>query len=138
LEQCNTIINKKFVFLEELDKVVALAGEKVESKLGEIARDFTEAMEIKEAHHVELEEKIANLTSHLETQHTTNVLLASLVTSLPGQVGELEDVIMGEEESDADGDVVVSSDLSSLTDVEPMENMVAIPVPTPLISTPWF
>jgi hypothetical protein len=50
-----------------------------------------------------------------------------LVTSLQSHVGKLEDTVM--EESDAEGEVVGSSDSSS--NLDPVENMVAIPVPAP-------
>jgi hypothetical protein len=67
--------------------------------------------------------------NRLETMNTANVLLDHLITSLQSCVSEVEDTVM--EESDAEGEVVDSSDSSLSTDVEPVENMVAIPVPTP-------
>ena len=68
----------------ELDEVVALAGEKIKSKLGEISNQFLEVMDIKEAHHQELERKVSVLEERLETSHVTNLLLATLVTLLQG------------------------------------------------------
>ena len=67
------------------------------------------------------------LKSQLETFQENTVLLSNLVASLQGRVAEVEDAMM--EESNAEGEVV--SMLSS--DLDPVENMVAIPVPAPSI-----
>jgi hypothetical protein len=50
------------------------------------------------------------------------------MVSLQGRVAELEDVVM-EESDDAKGEVVSSSS----SDLDPVKNMVAIPVPGPSI-----
>jgi hypothetical protein len=48
-ERNNTIINKKFVHLdEELEKVVDFVGQKIDGKFREFASNFMELMEIKE------------------------------------------------------------------------------------------
>jgi hypothetical protein len=77
-----------------------------------------------------LETKVASLEERLEhtLAHTAN--LATLLLSVQRQVGEVEDAIMDESEEDAEGDMVVSS---SLSDLDPMENVVAIPIPAPTI-----
>jgi hypothetical protein len=56
--------------------------------------------------------------------------LASIVFNLRTRVGELEDAVM--EEADAKGDAVVST---SSSEFDPVENMVAIPIPPPTIHT---
>jgi hypothetical protein len=129
LERHNMIIDKKFIHLdEELEKVVALVGEKIKVKFGEFSQQFMEAMEVEDVHKEAMEAKIVELEGKLETSHATNVLLAHLITSVQSRVGDLED-------SDTEGEVVGSSDLSSSTDVEPVENMVAIPIPALLRSS---
>jgi hypothetical protein len=50
------------------------------------------------------------------------------VLTLQNRVGEIEDAVM--EESEGDGREVASS---SSSDLDPIENMVAIPVPAPSI-----
>jgi hypothetical protein len=58
LEKSNMIVGKALVWLEEeLDKVVAHAGERINFKLGEISSNFTKAMETEEAqfdHHCDV------------------------------------------------------------------------------------
>jgi hypothetical protein len=68
-----------------------------------------------------LEEKLSSLTA-------SNTILAVIVTSLQTHMGELEDIVM--EDSNAEGDVVESSELSC---EDPVENMVVIPVPAPSV-----
>jgi hypothetical protein len=59
LEYCNTIVDKKFIHLEEeLEKVVALVGEKIKVKFREFSNQFLEAMEVEDAHKVELEARL--------------------------------------------------------------------------------
>jgi hypothetical protein len=99
LEKSNTIIGKAQVQLEEeLDKVVACAGERINTKLAEILSNFTKMMEIEEACHDQVKVRLTELESCLEAMNSTNILLATLVTSLQGCVGELKDTVM--EESD--------------------------------------
>jgi hypothetical protein len=133
LEHCNTIVDKRFIKMEEeTDKVVALVGEKIEGKFREISSQFLEAMEEEEACLVFLEGKVWELEGKLETSHATNILLASLITSIQSRVGELEDVVMEDvEKLDAEGEIVESLDSLSSTDVDPVENMVVISVPAP-------
>jgi hypothetical protein len=46
LERCNTIIDKRFIlFEEELDKVTALVGEKIQSGMEDLSSKFSEALE---------------------------------------------------------------------------------------------
>jgi chromosome segregation ATPase len=124
------IIDKKFVQLDtELDKVVELVGEKIKKEVGEITHDFVEVMEIEEAWRSSSEVKVASLEEKLEVALGQIANLASLVTNLQGQVGELEDAVM-EEASDLKGGTAVST---SSSEFDPVENMVAIPIPPPII-----
>jgi hypothetical protein len=67
-ERNNTIINKKFIHLdEELEKVVELVGQKIDAKFGEFASDFMELMEIEELRRAALEVKVASLEEKIET-----------------------------------------------------------------------
>ena len=128
MEHCNTIVDKKFIHLvEELDKVVTLVGEKIEVKFRELSKQFMEVMEAEDAHWEVLGMKVTSLEEQLEHSLGVVARLAGLVTSVQAWVGDLEDVVMEESDDDAEGDVM--SLLSSLTDVEPVENMVVIPVP---------
>jgi hypothetical protein len=105
LEKSNTIFGKAQVWLEEeLNKVVAWAGERINIKLANISSTFTEAIEIEEVHHTCIKEWLAKLEKCLKTMNATNALLVTLVTFLQGHVGELEDAVM--EELDAEGEVV--------------------------------
>jgi hypothetical protein len=130
LERCNTIINKKFVNLEEeLDKVVALVGEKIQSGMEDLSSRLSEALELEGRWYGVLARDVEMLKSRLETSQATNVLLSSLVSSLQGRITELEEAVIEESDNDAKGDVVSSS----LLDLEPVENMVAIPIPAPSV-----
>ena len=135
MECCNTIIDKKFIHLDkELEKVVGLFGEKIEAKFGEFSNRYIE-VEIEEACQEALKGKVASLEERLEhtLAHVAN--LPALLLSVQGQVGDLEDLIMEESNNDDEGDMMESSSSSS-TDVEPVENMVAIPAPGPRLSIP--
>jgi hypothetical protein len=115
-ERNNTIIDKKFIYLdEELEKVVGLVGEKFEVKFGEFSDQFLEAMEIEDGHQVALEERVSSLEG-------IAALLSTLLTSVQTHVQELEDAVM--EELDAKGDVDPDTSSSSSTDVELVENLV--------------
>jgi hypothetical protein len=130
LERSNTIIDKKFMsFKEELDKVMALVGEKIQSGMEDLSSRFSEALELEGRRYGVLARDVELLKSQLETPQENNVLLAGLITSLQGRVGELEDVVMEESDDDAEGEVVSLS----LSDMELVENMVALPVPAPLM-----
>ena len=55
------------------------------------------------------------------------------LSALQARVIDLEHTVMSDSEGlDAEGEVVDSSGSSSLTDLDPIENMVAIPAPGPL------
>jgi hypothetical protein len=125
------IIDKEMVHLEEeLEKVVDLAGQRIKTEVGAIASDFAEVMEIEETRWSSSEAKIVALEEKLEQALSHIAHLAGLVTNVQTRVGELEDAVMEESDDDTEGEVVSSS---SSTDVEPVENMVAIPIPAPLV-----
>ena len=128
-ERVNQIFDKKAVHMEEeLDQVVSLVGDKINAKIGEITSNWVEALEIKENWRKDLEEKVAFLEEKI-----TNCLLhqadtVNLVLALQGHILEVEDAMM--EESEEENAEVLSS---SSSDLDPVENMVAIPVPAPSI-----
>jgi chromosome segregation ATPase len=125
----NEVIDKKIVRQdEELDKVVGLIGQKIDAKFGEFSSDFMEAMEIKENRRKDLEAKVAFLEEKLTDSFLHMSDLTNLVLSLQGRVTEVEDAVM--EESEDDGGEVASS---SSSDLDPVENLVAIPVPAPSV-----
>jgi chromosome segregation ATPase len=130
----NTIIDRKFIrFDKELERVVDLAGQKINRKFGECSLNFMEAMEIEENWRKDLEEKVTALETRLEhtLAHTANS--ATLLLSVQSRVSEVEDAIMEESgEEDAEGDTTVST---SSSEFDPVENMVAIPIPPPVIHT---
>jgi hypothetical protein len=114
--QINEVIDRKMVRQdEELDRVVALFGERMEA-----------AVALEEARRVALEEKVAFLEEKLTDSLLCSSDLVNLVLTLQNRVGEIEDAVM--EESEGSGPEVVSS---SSSDLDPIENMVAIPVPAP-------
>jgi hypothetical protein len=55
--------------------------------------------------------------------------LSNLVASLQGRVTELEDVVMEESDDDTEGEAVSLLLLS----LDPVENMVVIPIPAPSV-----
>jgi chromosome segregation ATPase len=125
LERNHTVINKKFIHLdEELEKVVELAGQKIDVKFGELASNFMEALEIEESHWEVLERRVTSLEEKLEHSISHIACLAGLITNVQTRVRELEDAVMEESMMTTEGDVVESSSSSS-TDVDPVENMVA-------------
>jgi hypothetical protein len=114
----NEVIDRKMVRQdEELDRVARLVGERIE-----------EAVASEEARRVALEEKVAFLEEKLTDSLLRLSDLVNLVLTLQNRVGEIEDAVM--EESEGDGQEVVSS---SSSDLDPVENMVAIPVPAPSV-----
>ena len=127
-ERVNQIFDKKAVRMEEeLERTVSLVEEKINAKIGEITSDWVEAMEIEEARRKDLEEKVAFLEEKI-----TNCLLhqadtVNLVLALQGRLTQVEDVVMEESEDEAE----VPS--SSSSDLDPVENMVAIPIPAPSV-----
>jgi hypothetical protein len=114
----NEVIDRKRVRQdEELDWVVGLFGERMEEVVvSEMAR------------RVALEEKVTFLEERLTDSLLRSSDLVSLVLTLQNRVGEIEDAVM--EESEGSGPEVVSS---SSSDLDPIENMVAIPVPAPSV-----
>ena len=128
-ERVNQIFDKKTVRMEEeLERTVSLVEEKINLKIGEITADWVEALEIKEARRKDLEEKVAFLEEKI-----TNCLLhqadtVNLVLALQGRLSQVEDVVMEESEDNAE----VPSPSSS-SDLDPVENMVAIPIPAPSV-----
>jgi hypothetical protein len=115
----------------ELERVVGLVGDKIEKEVGKIANEFTEAMDVEEEWRVSLEAKIASLETRLGEALDAVSSLTTLVVALQGRVGELEDAIM-EEDSDVNGGGTAVSTSSS--EFDPVENMVAIPIPPPVIT----
>jgi hypothetical protein len=65
----------------------------------------------------------------LDIFNASNPLLATFITSIQTHVDDLEDAMM--EELDTKGSL--AGPLDSLSDVDPVENMVAIPVPAPSV-----
>jgi hypothetical protein len=128
------VINKKFVQLDtELEKVVDLAGAKIRTEVGAIATDFAEAVEIEEARWSSSEAKIVGLEERLERACGEIARLSGVIVIMQGRVGELEDAVMEKaEDKDAEGDTAVST---SLSEFDPVENMVAIPIPPPVLHT---
>ena len=109
---------------EQLERTVSLVEEKINAKIGEITTDWVEALEIEENWRKDLEEKITFLEEKI-----TNCLLhqadtVNLVLTLQGCISEVEDAVM--EELEEEGQEVLSS---SSSDLDPVENMVAIPIP---------
>ena len=103
--------------------MVSLVEGKIDAKIGEITADWMEALEIEEARRKDLE-KVAFLEEKI-----TNCLLhqadtVNLVLTLQGHLTQVEDVVMEESKEDVE---VPSS--SSSSDLDPVENMVAIPIP---------
>ena len=129
-EWVNQIFDKKVVRMEEeLERTVSLVKEKINSKIGEITADWMEALEIEEARRKDLEEKVAFLEEKI-----TNCLLhqadtVNLVLAVQGRLTQVEDIVM-EESEEEDAEVPSSS---SSSDLDPVENMVAIPVPAPSV-----
>jgi hypothetical protein len=125
----NQIVDKKTIRMdEELDRVVALVGERIDTKLREITADWVEAMEIEENRRKALEGKVTLLEEKVVNFLTYQQDTVALVLSLQGRLTEVEDVMMEDPE-----EVQEEVSSSSLSDLDPVENMVAIPVPGPSI-----
>jgi hypothetical protein len=125
----NEVIDRKMVRQdEEMDKVAELVEKRINALRVEFSDQLTEAMEVEEARRVALEEKVAFLEEKLTDSLLRSSDLVNLVLTLQNRVGEIEDAVM--EESEGSGPEVVSSSSSEL---DPIENMVAIPVPAPSI-----
>jgi chromosome segregation ATPase len=132
LARSDDIIDKKFVQVDtKLEKVVGLVGDKIEKEVGKIATEFAEAMEVEEEWRATSEAKTTSLEVRLEEALDSISSLTTLVIALQGRVGELEDAVM-EEASDVDGERTAVSTSSS--EFDPVENMVVIPIPPPVIT----
>jgi hypothetical protein len=132
LARSDDIIDKKFVQVDtELEKVMGLVGDKIEKEVGKIATEFAEAMDFEEEWRATSEAKVASLETRLGEALDAISSLTTLVVALQGRVGELEDGVM-EEASDVDGEGTAVS--TSLSEFDPVENMVAIPIPPPVIT----
>jgi chromosome segregation ATPase len=128
LARSDEIIDRKFVQMDtEVEKVVGLVGEKIEVKFSDFSDQFMEAVEAEESRRVALEEKVAFLEEKLTDSLLRSADLVNLVLALQGRIAEVEDAVMEESEG---GEEVVSS---SSSDLDPVENMVAIPIPGPSV-----
>jgi paraquat-inducible protein B len=90
--------------------------------------DLLEAMEIEENRRKDLEAKVGFLEEKLVNSLTHTANLVTLILSVQARVAEVEDAVM-EESEEGDAEVVSSSS----SDLDPIENMVAIPVPAPSV-----
>ena len=123
-ERVIQIFDKKTVRMEEeLDWVVSLVREKIDTKIGEITADWVEALEIEENRRKDLEEKVAFLGEKITNSLLHQADTVNLILALQGHVSEVEDAVM--EESEEEEAEVLSSSSSNL---DPVENMVPIPV----------
>jgi hypothetical protein len=120
---------------ETLNVIVSFqhVGEKIQSGMEDLSSKFSEALEVEVRHYGVLAGDVKLLKSQLEASQATNILLSNLVTSLQGRVAKLEDAVMEDSDEDAEGEVLSSS---SSSDMEPVENMVVIPVPA--LSVPYM
>jgi hypothetical protein len=107
--------------------VVELVGQKINARMSEFSDQHLEVMEIEEERRSALEEKVAGPEQKPEIAigHVAN--MASLLLSVQSRVVEVEDAVMEETE---DLEEVLSS---SSSDLDPVENMVAIPIPVPSV-----
>jgi chromosome segregation ATPase len=129
-EKVNDIIDKKIIRQdEEMDRVVGLVRQKIDTKMGEFSSDLMEAVEIEENFRKDLETKVPGLEERLEHTLTHVANLAALLLSVQSRVTEVEDAVMADAEEDGDGEVLSSSS----SDLDPVENMVAIPIPGPSV-----
>ena len=128
-ERVNQIFDKKTIRMEEeLERTVSLVEEKINSKIGEITADWMEALEIEEARRKDLEEKVTFLEEKISNCLLHQADTVNLILALQGLLTQVEDVVMEESEEE---DVEVPS--SSSSDLDPVENMVVIPIPAPSI-----
>jgi hypothetical protein len=126
-EWVNNIIDKKLVRSEEeLDRVTALCRERIDSVLVDLNERFTEALEVEGRKYGVLARDMELVKLQLVTVQENNVLLASRLSAFQVRLLEVEDAMM--EDADAEGE---PSD--SLSDLDPVENMVAIPIPGPSV-----
>ena len=118
-ERVNQIFDKKTVRMEEeLEWTVSLVNGKIDARIGEITADWMEALEIEETQRKDLEEKVAFLEEKITGCLLHQADTVNLVLALQGRLSQVEDA------------KVLSS---SSSDLDPVENMVAIPIPAPSI-----
>jgi chromosome segregation ATPase len=128
-ERMNEILDKKSVHMdEELDRVMALVGEKIDVGLVGLKAEFQEALEAEGRRYGILARDLELVKSYLKTAQVNNEPLVLRLSNFQIHLTDIEDAVM--ESSDAEGE---PSDSSS--DLEPVENMVAIPVPGPSVIT---
>ena len=128
-KRVNQIFDKKTVCMEEeLERTVSLVEGKIDAKIGEIMADRMEALEIEEAWRKDLEEKVAFLEEKITNCLLHQADMVNLVLALQGCLSWVEDAMM--EESKEENAEVLSS---SSSDLDPVENMVAIPILAPSI-----
>jgi hypothetical protein len=85
IERISDLIDKKIVHMdEELDKVMGLIGQKIDSKFGEFSSDFMEAMEIEESRRRDLEAKVGFLEEKLTLGARGGVLTQYIANTLQG------------------------------------------------------
>jgi hypothetical protein len=122
-KKVNNIINKKIIrFEEELDRVMALVGEKIQSVMEDLSTQFNEALEVEGQRYGVLARDMELVKSQLETAQENNILLASRLLAFQVRLLEVEDILM--EDTDAEGEPLDSS-----SNLNPVENVIAIPVP---------
>jgi hypothetical protein len=81
-EKVNDIIDKKIIwFKEELDRVMALVGEKIQSGMEDLNMRFAEALEVEGVRYGVLVRDMELVKSWLETAQENNVLLASRLSA---------------------------------------------------------
>ena len=129
-KRVNQIFDKKTVRMEEeLERTVALVEGKIDAKIGEITPDWMEALEIEEAKRKDLEGKVAFLEEKVTNCLLHQADLVNLVLAFQGRLVQVEDAVMEDAEEE---DVEVPSPSSS-SDLDPVENMVVIPIPAPSV-----
>ena len=128
-KRVNQIFDKKTVCMEEeLEQTVSLVEGKIDAKIGEITADWMEALEIEESQRKDLEEKVAFLEEKITNCLLHQADMVNLVLALQVRLAQVEDAMM-EESEEEDAEVLSSSS----SDLDPVENMVAIPIPAPSI-----
>jgi hypothetical protein len=127
-ERVNKVIDKKTVHLdEELDRVMALVGEKIAASVEKLRAEFLEVLGVEGRRYSTLASDMELVKLWLATSQENNVLLASQLGSLQARLTNLEDTVM------SDGDDAEGEPSDSSSDLEPVENVVAIPVPGPSV-----
>ena len=124
-KRVNQIFDKKTIHMEEeLERTVSLVEGKIDAKIGEITANWMEALEIEETRRKDLEEKVAFLEEKITNCLLHQADMVNLVLALQGRLSQVEDAVMEEAEGE-DAEVLSSSS----SDLDPVENMVAIPIP---------